>query len=108
VHQAAKKLYEQFDTDVILTLGAEGAIAVFRDASYLIQPLTVPVVSSAGAGDGVLAGMALAYSRKESMEFGLQHGFALAGAILQTLATADFRIEDYQELLPQIKIGPLG
>jgi hypothetical protein len=48
--------------------------------------------------------MALAYLRSESFEYGLQHGFALAGAILQTLATADLRVEDYQELLPQIRI----
>jgi fructose-1-phosphate kinase PfkB-like protein len=65
------------------------------------------VVSAAGAGDGVLAGMALALERKEPLLYGLQHAFALAGAILKTLATADFRIEDYQELLSQIKITPL-
>jgi 1-phosphofructokinase len=107
VGQAARKLSNEFGTGVIITLGAEGAIAVFGESSYFIQPLSIPVVSSAGAGDGVLAGMALAYLRKESLEFGLQHGFALAGAILRTLATADFLVEDYQELLPQICITPL-
>jgi 1-phosphofructokinase len=102
--ESARKLREEFDTNVIVTLGAGGAIAVFGAVSYFIHPISVPVVSSAGAGDGVLAGMALAYLRQEPLEYGLQHGFALAGAILQTLPTADFRIEHYQELLPQIKI----
>jgi hypothetical protein len=51
--------------------------------------------------------MALAYSRRESFEYGLEHGFALAGAILQTLATADFRVEAYQKLLPEICITRL-
>jgi 1-phosphofructokinase family hexose kinase len=106
-HEAARKLHEEFSANVILTLGAEGAIAVFENNSYFIHPISVPVVSSAGAGDGVLAGMALAYERGESLESGLQHGFALAGAVLQTLATADFLVEDYQELLPQIRITPL-
>jgi hypothetical protein len=50
--------------------------------------------------------MALAYLRQESLEDGLRHGFALAGAILQTLPTADFEVKDYQELLPQIRIEP--
>ena len=104
---AARKLHEEFGTDVIVTLGAEGAIAVIGNSSYFIHPISVPVVSSAGAGDGVLAGMALAYLHKEPLEYGLQHGFALAGAILGTLATADFRVEDYHELLPQICITPL-
>lgn len=51
--------------------------------------------------------MALAYFRQEPLEYGLQPGFALAGAILRTLATADFLVENYQELLPHICITPL-
>ena len=62
----------------------------------------------AGAGDGVLAGMALAYLHHESPEYGLQHGFALAGAVLGTLATADFLVEEYQRLLPLIQISPIA
>lgn len=107
VQQAARKLQAEFGVDVIATLGEEGAVAVFEEAAYFIQPLSIPVVSAAGAGDGVLAGMALAYSRRESPRYGLRHGFSLAGAILKTLATADFMVEDYEELLSQICIRPL-
>jgi 1-phosphofructokinase len=107
VQRAARKLQEEFSPNVIVTLGAEGAIAVFEDAAYFIHPLSIPVVSSAGAGDGVLAGMALSYLRQKPLEYGLQHGFALAGASLRTLATADFPVEDYQELLPKICIDRL-
>ncbi len=107
VQQAAEKLWEQFGINVIVTLGEQGAIAVFGGSSYFVHPISNLVVSSAGAGDGVLAGMALAYFRKESFEFGLQHGFALSGAILRTLATADFIVEDYRELLSQVDIEPL-
>jgi 1-phosphofructokinase family hexose kinase len=107
VGQAARKLHQQFGSNVIVTSGAEGAIAAFGGRAYFVHPVSTPVLSSAGAGDGVLAGVALAYFRRESLEYGLQHGFALAGAILQTLGTADFRVEDYEELLPQIRITPL-
>jgi 1-phosphofructokinase len=107
VRAAARKLHDESGSDVIVTLGAQGAVAVSKDASYFIHPISVPVVSAAGAGDGVLAGMALAYDRKESFEYGLRHGFALAGAILQTLGTADLRVEDYQALLSQICITRL-
>jgi tagatose 6-phosphate kinase len=105
--QAARKLHDEFGSNVIITLGAEGAVAVSGNRSYFVRPLSVPVVSVAGAGDGVLAGMALSYLRQESFEYGLQHGFALAGAILQTLPTADLRVEDYHQLLPQIQIEPM-
>ena len=105
--QAAKNLKKQFGVDVIVTLGEAGAITVFEEGSYFVQPLSIPIISVAGAGDGVLAGMALAYSRKESFTYGLQHGFALAGAILKTLATADFQIRDYTNLLSQVNITPI-
>jgi fructose-1-phosphate kinase PfkB-like protein len=65
-------------------------------------------VSTAGAGDGVLAGLALALARGEPLEAGLRYGFALAGAVVQTLATAAFRLEDYQALLPQVELIPYG
>lgn len=107
VHQAARQLHDELGSNVIITLGADGAIAVSEDGSYFIHPISMPIVSAAGAGDGVLAGMALAYLRRESFEYGLRHGFALAGAILQTLATADLQVQDYQELHPQIRITPL-
>src|SRR5215207_6090219 len=71
VQQAAGKLREEFGTDVIVTLGAGGAIAVFAaHGPYFINPVSVTVVSSAGAGDGVLAGMALSYFRQEPPEYG--------------------------------------
>jgi 1-phosphofructokinase family hexose kinase len=108
VRQAAEKLCAEFGTRVIVTLGQDGAIAVVGDASYFVHPISVPVVSVAGAGDGVLAGLALAYERNQPLEYGLRHGFALAAAVLQTLPTADFRLEDYHELLPRIQITPLG
>ena len=107
-HHAAKMLQGQYGTDVIVTIGSEGALAVLGERSYRIPPFSLPVASSAGAGDGILAGMALAYSLGEPLENGLRYGFSLAGAVLQTLATADFRINDYQALLPQITLIPIS
>ena len=108
VQRAARNLHDESGTNVIVTLGEQGAIAAFDEGSFFVHPLSIPVVSSAGAGDGVLAGMALAYSRGESLQSGLQHGFALAGAVLRTLPTADLDVEDYQELLSRICITPLS
>ena len=106
IRQAALKLQEDYGTDVIATLGSEGALAVIGEHTYRIPSVAVPISSSAGAGDGVLAGMALALSRGEPPENGLRQGFALAGAILQTPATADFCSEAYQELLSKVTILP--
>jgi 1-phosphofructokinase family hexose kinase len=107
VRQAAEKLRDEYGSHVIITMGSQGAIAVFGSETYFIHPLSLPVVSVAGAGDGVLAGMAFAYLHKAPLAYGLQHGFALAGAILKTLPTADLEVEAYEELLPQIRIEAL-
>ena len=107
VRQAAEKLRDEYGSNVIVTMGPEGAIAVLESGSYFIHPVSVPVESVAGAGDGVLAGIALAYLRNEALEYGLQHGFALAGAILKTLSTADVEVEDYEALLLKIRIEAL-
>ena len=107
IESAARKIHDEYGSNVIITLGPEGAVAVLKGVSYFIHPVSIPVVSAAGAGDGVLAGMALAYLRKEPFEYGLQHGFALAGAILKTLPTADFEVQDYQGLLSQIRVERL-
>jgi 1-phosphofructokinase family hexose kinase len=107
VAAAARRLQAAHGCDVVVTLGAAGAVAVLGERAYRVPPLRVPVASTAGAGDGVLAGLALAHSQGAPPEDGLRHGFALAGAIVQTLATADFNVADYQALLPRVQLVPL-
>jgi fructose-1-phosphate kinase PfkB-like protein len=77
---------------------------VLGERAYRVPALDVPIASTAGAGDGVLAGLALAVARGLAPQDGLRHGFALAGAIVQTLATADFNVADYQALLPRVEL----
>jgi 1-phosphofructokinase len=101
---AVASIANDFGVDVILTFGEDGAFASLNKHNYWIKPLKVPIKSAAGAGDGVLAGLALAISRHEPLEKGLIYGFALAGAIVQTLATADFNLEDYDQLINQVEI----
>jgi 1-phosphofructokinase family hexose kinase len=107
IQHAVVGICSRYSVNMILTLGEDGALANLNGRLYWIEPLQVPVESVAGAGDGVLAGMAMAISRKESLEKGLEYGFALAGAIVQSLATADFRREDYEKLLRDVSVVPL-
>ncbi|MCS7060607.1 MAG: 1-phosphofructokinase family hexose kinase [Anaerolineae bacterium] len=105
-YRLAAALQRETGVDLIVTLGGAGALALLGARHYHIPPLRVKAVSTAGAGDGVLAGMALALSRSQSAEEGLRLGFALAGAVVMTPATADFRPEDAQQLLAQVELIP--
>jgi 1-phosphofructokinase len=105
-YQAAKQVQQKFGPTVIATMGREGAFAVLPDRSYWIPGLDLEVVSSAGAGDAVLAGLAVAYSQKKPVEEGLRLGFALANAVLLTLPTADYDPKDLERLYPLIELIP--
>jgi 1-phosphofructokinase len=105
-YQAARQIQQEYGANVIATMGRQGAIAVLPDRNYWIPGLKLEVVSSAGAGDGVLAGLAVAYSQNKPTEEGLRLGFALANAVLLTLPTADFDLKDLGRLYPLIELIP--
>jgi fructose-1-phosphate kinase PfkB-like protein len=87
-------------------MGSQGALAVLSHTSYFIPGLSLNVVSSAGAGDGVLAGLSVAYSQKKPIEEGLRLGFAIASAVLLTPTTADYDAGEIERLLPLIQLIP--
>lgn len=105
-YRAGRALYEQYGTCPIITLGGDGGLAVLPDRAYRIPPIPVEVVSPAGAGDAVLAGLALALERGLPIEEGLRFGFAAATAVCLMPGTADCRREDVERFLPQVELLP--
>jgi len=105
-YNEARRLQDKYGTSFIITLGELGALAILEDRAYRIPPLKIRVVSTAGAGDGVLAGLAAAIAQGKSTEEGLRLGFAAAAAVCLTPATADCRRADVDALLPKIQLLP--
>jgi len=106
VYQAGRDIVERYGTSPVITLSGDGALAVLPDRAYHIPPLKVEVVSAAGAGDAVLAGLAASLDRGQPIEEGLRLGFAAAAAVLLLPGTADCRREDVERFLPQIELIP--
>jgi 1-phosphofructokinase family hexose kinase len=106
ISSAARQIQQRYGTAVVATLGARGALTVWGKACFRIPPLQLEVASAAGAGDGVLSGLALALAEAKPIEQGLRVGFALANAILLTPVTADFNIDDFERLQNQIELTP--
>jgi len=79
---------------------------VLPDRAYRIPPLKVDVVSPAGSGDAVLAGLAGSIYRGQPIEEGLRLGFAAATAVVLLPGTADCRRNDVERFLPQIELIP--
>ncbi len=108
VYTLAQQVQAQYGVSLIVTLGSEGAVALFGESHYWIPSLKVDVVSAAGAGDAVLAGLAVAYAHRQPIEDGLRLGFALATSVLLTLGTADYHPETARSFLPFVELQPLN
>ena len=105
---AARSLCRQGVEVVVVTLGHQGSVCVSGDEAYLVPPVSVPVVNTAGAGDAFGAGMVKAFLEGGSVREALRWGTAAATAVLLTLGTAHCRREDVLRLLPQVHIEPLS
>ena len=105
-YKVGRDILERFGTSSAITLGADGALAVLPDRAYRIPPIRVEVVSAAGAGDAVLAGIAASVHRGQSIEDGLRLGVAAATAVLLMPGTAQCKREDIERFLPQVELIP--
>ena len=63
---------------VLVTLGAEGAVAVSADATWYIAVPAVPVSTTVGAGDAVVAGTVAALTEGAAFEDAARFGLACA------------------------------
>ncbi len=107
-HAIGRSIYERFGTQTIITLGGEGALAVLAHTSYWIPPLAINVVSPAGAGDAVLAGIAASIERGQPIEEGLRLGIAAAAAVCMMPGTADCRPDDVERLVREVRLEGFG
>ncbi len=105
--EGGREVLDRYGTSPIISLGSEGGLAVLADKAYRIPPLPIEVVSAAGAGDGVLAGLAASISRRQPIEEGLRLGFACGSAVCLMPGTAECKREDVERLRPQIILEAL-
>ncbi len=103
-YRAGRMLVERHGCAPVITLDKDGALAVLPDRALHVPPLAIDVVSPAGAGDAVLAGLAAAISRGESIEDGLRLGIAAAAAVCMTLGTAVCNRADVDRLRKQVRV----
>ena len=104
IYRAAVHLLAERGVQTAASAGEAGVIAVSRQGAWRVQPLRVAVVSTAGAGDGLTAGLAWALSTGRPLTDGLALGVAAASAVLLSLPTADCRRQDVERLLPQVVV----
>jgi 6-phosphofructokinase 2 len=81
VEETAKSLIEKGKCKIIVvSMGALGAMLVTKDNAYQIKTPTIILKSTVGAGDSMLAGMALSLLKGKTMLEVLQYGVACGTA----------------------------
>jgi len=106
-YRAARTILEKYGTQVIVTLDAKGILAVLKENAYRIPALKIEQIeNTAGAEDGILAGIAYALLKQLPLEDGLRLGAAASSAVTMTPAAADCRKDDIERLLPTIEPIP--
>jgi 1-phosphofructokinase family hexose kinase len=93
---------------VVITLGRRGALAITSEGVYFAPALSVPVVSPAGAGDAVSAGLMMARRDGKPWPEALALGMAAAAAVVQNAGTPDCDPAQVRALLGQVEVQTLA
>ena len=103
----AQKMVKSGQCDVlVISLGSAGALMVSEEVTERILPPTVPIVSKVGAGDSMVAGIALSLARGKPLRESVLFGVAAGTAAVMTPGTELCRREDAERLYESMVARP--
>lgn len=86
---------------LLVSLGPQGALLVGHDRAHRFAPVAVPPGSGVGAGDAMVAGVAVGLTRGWPLTEAVRLGVAAGAATLLTPGTAPCTREDTERLFAQ-------
>ncbi|RMI33715.1 1-phosphofructokinase family hexose kinase [Nocardia stercoris] len=90
---------------VVVSLGAEGALAVTAAAANWFPAVPEPVISGIGAGDAMVGGLTVGLARGWDLETAVRLGIAAATAALGTPGTGPGNSDHIDELFARLRDG---
>lgn len=106
--EAAKEVYRRGVEVVVVSLGADGSLAVCEDGIFRSIVPKIDAVNTVGCGDSMIAGFALGFAKSLPVEEILREASAISTAAALREETGFFVMEDMRRLYPQIKIEKIG
>ncbi len=101
------KLLESGIERVVISLGGHGALYLRRGSTIYAEGLNVPVGSTVGAGDSVVAALAYAESQDMSEEDAVRLSTATGAANVMCSGTQAAERSVIEELLPKVRFSKL-
>jgi 1-phosphofructokinase family hexose kinase len=105
--QAAVEFAERFQTKVVISLGAEGAIAANRQEVWHVRPPQLTIKSAVGSGDSTVAGITYGLAHGFAFEEAIQYGVAAGTANALTVGAGVFTSADFQRVLSEMTVARL-
>ena len=106
--EAACRLMERYGiAKVVVSMGGDGALYVTKDVTVYAEGLKVPVGSTVGAGDSVVAALAVAEERGLSLEEAVRLSTATGAANVMCSGTQAAEYEVIEGLLAKVVFRPL-
>ena len=102
--EALKRLYEGGISNVVLSMGAEGALLACREGVFRGRPPKITPKNTVGCGDSMLAGFAVALARRLPAAEAFRMALAVSAASALSLLTGDFDAADYERLYPLVSV----
>ena len=104
---AAVELSERYQTLIVLSLGAEGAIAARQQDVWHVRPPQLTIKSAVGSGDSLLAGITYGLTHDFTFEEAIKYGVAAGTANALTVGAGVFTREDFERVLAGTTIEQL-
>lgn len=98
---AATELHESGIANVMISMGAKGAVLVSEEGEFTASAPDITPVSTIGAGDSSIAGYLAALSRGERAQTCLRYAVAFGSAACLTEGTKSPKVSDIERFLQQ-------
>ena len=105
--QAAEEVRSQGVGTVLVSMGADGMVAVGDGKRYLATPPKVETVNNVGLGDSAVAGFMYGLANRFELKDCLVHGTAAGTATAMKPGTARANREDVMAMVPRIGLRDL-
>ena len=105
--QAARELAARYQILVVVSLGADGALAVKNETVWQVRPPQLAIQSAVGSGDSTLAGIAYGLTHGFAFEEAVRYGVAAGTANALTVGAGVFGVEDFQRVHANVTIKRL-
>jgi fructose-1-phosphate kinase PfkB-like protein len=103
--QAAVEISRTYKANVLLSMGASGAIAAQGQEVLIVKSPTVEAKSAVGSGDCMLAGLTYGFLQGLSFEQAVIYGVAAGTANTLTIGAGRFNLDDFERLRQQVQVS---